>query len=255
MGKKERLFGIEDKIFEYKDTNDEALFEQIIGDKNVKTYVTYTCHQKLKNSPTTLYSLDDLMNIAFLVLWQSIHKYRFICAHCKKQAKTHTAFKLHMVTKHEQYEEPAVSITRYLKFNLGAYLQNHIRAEYSQERRSNVMTISIYSPIEENNSEEHSKTSNDNIEFHQTMVSDELIENEFVFKDSIKGIVSNFDNFTKEVFSYLYEDRMKQIEIAELLFKAGRYSSEQSAAVVVSRIVKNKINPALMTLYPELSKK
>lgn len=246
----ERVFN-ESLILKYKETGDEKLFEEIINDKNVKKYVNYVCHQKLRNSPTTMYSHDDLVNLGYLIIWQSIHKYRFICPICKKQAKTHTAYKLHCLTKHNQYHEPQVSINRYLKFNLGAYLQNEIRREYSLERKSNVMTLSIYSPMSESDSEDISSTANDALEFD--IASEHLLENEVVFAEIVEILKKQFDDLTREIFEFLYKDKMRQREIAVILYQQGRYSSEQSAAVVVSRIIKNKINPSIMKLYPELN--
>lgn len=245
----ERTFN-EAMILKYKETGDESLFEEIINDKNIKNYVNYVCHQKLRNSPTTIYSHEDLVNVSYLILWQSIQKYRFICPCCKMQAKTYSAYKLHSLTKHNQYHEPVTSVSRYLKFNLGAYLQNEIRREYSLERRSNVMTVSIYSPMDEGSSDDISSTANDALEFD--FASDQLLENEVVFGDIVEILKKQFDDLTKEIFEYLYLEKMQQRDIAIILYERGRYSSEQSAAVVVSRIVKNKINPSIMKLYPEL---
>lgn len=241
----------ENLILKYKETGEEKLFEEIINDKNVKRYVNYVCHQKLRNLPTTMYSHEDLVNLGYLIIWQSIHKYRFICPICKKQAKTHTAYKLHCLTKHDQYHEPQPSINRYLKFNLGAYLQNEVRREYSLERKSNVLTVSIYSPLDRNDAEDISSTANDAVEFD--IASEHLLENEVVFTEIVEILKRQFDDLTREIFEYMYRDRMRQREIAVILHQEGRYSSEQSAAVVVSRIIKNKINPSILKLYPELN--
>lgn len=241
----------EDLIFKYKETGDETLFEEVINDKSVKKYINYVCHQKLRNSPTTIYSHEDLVNLGYLIIWQAIHKFRFICPVCKMQAKTHAAYKLHTMTKHNQYHEPVASIDRYLKFNLGAYLQNEIRREYSLERKSNVMTMSIYSPMEASGSEDAYTTSNDALEFD--MASEQLLENEVVFSEIVEILKKQFDEVTREVFEYMYNDRMRQRDIAIIFHEQGRYSTEQSAAVVVSRIIKNKINPSIMKLYPELN--
>jgi hypothetical protein len=237
-------------IIKYKETNNESFFEEWINSSDIKKYVNYVCQQKLRNSPTNLYSQEDFVNLSYLILWQGIHKYRFICPFCKKQAKTSTAHKLHTLTKHGQYEEPKVSITRYLKFNLGAYLQNEIRREYSIERKSNVMTLSIYSPLDEVGSDDTSSTSNDALEYD--FASEESMEDEIVFDEILVLIKKQFDELTKEIFELIYRDRLKQRDVAVILFNRGRYSSEQSAAVVVSRVIKNKINPAVASLYPEL---
>lgn len=236
----------------YKETNDEILFEQFINSKEIRSYVNYVCNQKLRNSPTTLYSQDDFVNLSFLIIWQAIHKYKFICPSCKKQAKTSIAYKLHTLTKHGEYQEPFVSITRYLKFNLGAYLQNEIRREYSIERKSNIMTLSIYSPTDGISSEDASITSIDALEYD--FASEELLEDDVIFEDVLNLIKKEFDDLSKEIFERLYRDQLKQRDIAIILHERGRYSSEQSAAVVVSRVIKNKINPVIAKLYPELFK-
>jgi hypothetical protein len=112
------------------------------------------------------------------------------------------------------------------------------------------MTVSIYSPMDEGSSDDISSTANDALEFD--FASDQLLENEVVFGDIVEILKKQFDDLTKEIFEYLYLEKMQQRDIAIILYERGRYSSEQSAAVVVSRIVKNKINPSIMKLYPEL---
>ena len=252
MGKIERKFN-EKLILNYKENPTEELFVQIISDKTIKKYITYVCNQKLKNAPTTLYSLEDLKNISYLVIWQAISKFRFICPICGIQAKSESTYKLHCITKHNEYMGYKVSISRYIKFNLGAYLQNEIRKEYSLERKSNVMTISIYSPegASKNDSEDDYKA-NDSIEFD--IASERIFETEFVFKEAIHEIKERFDPLSKEIFDYMFNENKKQNEIAEIFCRQGRYSSEQSAAVVISRTIKKKINPIIASLYPELIK-
>jgi hypothetical protein len=249
MGRSERKFN-EELILEYKDTGCEDLFQTIITGKDIKKYVTYVCDQKLRHSPTTLYSMDDLTNIGYLVIWQSIHKYKFICPECGLHAKSNGAYKLHTLAKHGQYIEPKVSISRFLKFNLGAYLQNTIKREYSLDRKSNVLTVNIFSPDDDTEEIYGSTPKGAELE----IVSDVCLESAIVFKDVIEKVKGLLDPFAQEVFTYLYSDDMKQREIASFLHGQGRYSSEQSAAVIVSRVVKTKINPIIATLYPELTK-
>jgi hypothetical protein len=232
----------EEKFLLYKETDDEYLFAEIIKDQNLKNYIYKSCQQKLRNCPTTLYSIDDLVNISYLIIWQCIHKYRFICPICGIQAKLQSSYKLHAISKHSEYIDPLNSISRYVKFNLGVYLQNEIRKEYSLERRSNVMTINIYSPDEH---EDYSEDTLTNDRKEMEIVSSFVLEDRIILKEFIKDLLSQFDNFTKEIFIYLFEYEMKQCDVAEILYNQGKYSSSQSAAVVVSRIVKNKINPAI----------
>lgn len=253
-GRVDRKFN-ESLILQYKETNDNLIFEQVIKDPDIKTYIKSLCIVKLRHSPTTLYSLDDLINIAYLIFWQSIHKYRFICPHCNLTAKTYAAYKLHAISKHGSFVEPKVSVTRYIKFNLGAYLQNEIRREYSTERKSNVMTINIFSPDEHTDAKGESESVYDNIEYTGPELSSEMsVENEIIFDDTVSHLMEKFDSLTQKIFKYLFNDRMKQNEIAYILYKEGRYSSEQSAKVVVSRILKSKINPVISDMYPELVK-
>lgn len=251
MGRRERKFN-EELILEYKETGSELLFQEIIQDKDVKKYINSVCMQKLRYSPTTLHSLEDLVNIGCLVIWQAIHKYRFICPGCNLHAKTQGAYKLHTLAKHMAYLEPKISISRFIKFNLGAYLQNEIKREYSFDRKSNVLTVNIFSPDDNEQADIYGSTS-DSVELE--IVSDLKVEDEIVFKDVIEKIEYLLEPLAKEIFSYQYRDDMKQREIANLLYKEGRYSSEQSAAVIVSRVIKTKINPLVISLYPELKVK
>lgn len=250
MGKSERNFN-EGLILRYKETEDELLFRQIINDPDILKYIKYVCSQKLRYSPTTLNSFEDMINISYLIIWQSIHKYRFICTICGLHAKSESAYKLHTLAKHGEHLEPKVNISRFLKFNLGAYLQNVIKSEYSLDRKSNVLTINIFSPDESTEGENSSGSAN-GTEFE--IVSEICLESEIIFKDMITKVEELLDPMSREVFIYLYVNDMKQREIANLLYKQGRYTSEQSAAVIVSRIVKTKINPIVISMYPELNK-
>lgn len=255
MGRKERKFD-EELILEYKETDNEFLFQSIIQNTDMKKYIAFVCAQKIRHSPTTLYSLEDLMNIGYLVIWQSIHKYRFICPECGLHAKSNGAYKLHQLAKHGHYNEPKIGISRFLKFNLGAYLQNEIKREYSYERKTNVLTINIFTPGEgkydDISGSAYTDWESQSAEFD--IVSDTNMESDIVFKDVVEKVKDLLDPLSQEVFTYLFNNCMKQREIANLLYKQGRYSSEQSAAVIVSRIVKTKINPIIISLYPELVK-
>jgi tRNA(Ser,Leu) C12 N-acetylase TAN1 len=104
--------------------------------------------------------------------------------------------------------------------------------------------------LDEVGSDDTSSTSNDALEYD--FASEESMEDEIVFDEILVLIKKQFDELTKEIFELIYRDRLKQRDVAVILFNRGRYSSEQSAAVVVSRVIKNKINPAVASLYPEL---
>ncbi len=242
----ERKFD-EAKFLLYKETGDEAIFEDIIKSSEVRNYIYSVCQQKMRNYPSTLMALDDFINIAYLVVWQCIHKYRFRCPICGIQAKTESVYKLHVITKHGDYHEPSTSISKYIKFNLGAYLQNELRREYSEERKSNVMSVSIFSP---SSGEEDDETLSDRMEFE--ISQNGSFEDEVTFNHCLNGIVDKFDKQTKEIFIMLFRDNMKQIDIANKLFNDKRYASEQSASVVVSRTIKNKIYPVLKDIYNKI---
>lgn len=242
----ERKFD-EAKLLRYKETEDPILFEEILKDKDIKRYTLYVCNQKLKNYPTSLLSLEDFKNIADLVLWQCILKYKFICPVCGLEAKSESMYKLHMITKHEEYNEPAVSISKYVKFNLGAYLQNELRKEYSIDRQANLQTTSLFSPAENNKHDEKDNDNYSSVEYELTY--DNKSENDFLFEDSMEKLMCKFDVVTKEIFYCLYKLNMKQVDIAIKFFNDGKYSSEQSAKVVISRIIKNKIKPVVEDFY------
>lgn len=239
----------EDLVLEYLETNDEDIFIQIINTEDVKKYVNYVCRIKLANAPTTLFSHEDFVNIAYLIIWQSIKKYRFLCPVCGKQAKTASAYKLHTITKHEEYIEPKTSINKYLKFNLGSYLQNEIRREYSLDRKSNVATVNLYSPLEEDELDGKSRASS----IESELTEKDGVESPTIFKDVVESAMKHFDEFTKDIFNYIYIDRLRQTDIAEILYKQGKYSTIDSARVVVSRTIRKKISPCLIKYYPELS--
>ncbi|MDF2615476.1 MAG: hypothetical protein K0Q47_131 [Sedimentibacter sp.] len=234
----------ESKILLYKETGDESIFEEIISNKDIKKYIYSVCHDKMRNYPSSLMGFDDFESQAYLVLWQCIKKYKFRCPICGIQAKTESVYKLHMLTKHNEYREPATSISKYIKFNLGAYLQNELRKEYSEERKSNIMTVSIYSG---QNSEEKDETINDRVEFE--FCQSNGFEDDVVFKQFLNDLVDKFDSQTKEIFIMMFLENMKQIDIANTLYRQGRYASEQSASVVVSRTIKTKIYPAITEIY------
>lgn len=242
---KERRFD-EEILLRYKETEDPELFEQILNNKDIKRYTLYVCNQKLKNYPTSMLSIEDFKNIADLVLWQCILKYRFICPVCGLEAKTEAMYKLHTITKHGEYHEPRASISRYIKFNLGAYLQNELRKEYSVDRQANLQTTSLFSPMGGDDYEKDNDNSNA-IEYELSYSCSQ--ENDFLFENSMDGLMCKFDSITREVFYYLYKLNMKQVDIAIKFFEDGKYSSEQSAKVVISRIIKNKIKPVIEDFY------
>jgi hypothetical protein len=243
----ERKFD-ESKLLLYKETGDESIFEEIVNNKDIRNYINSVCQQKLRNYPSSLMGFEDFSNLAYLVLWQCIQKYKFRCPICGIQAKTEAVYKLHMLTKHKEYIEPATSISKYIKFNLGAYLQNELRKEYSEERKSNIMTVSIFSP---GDTEDEDETLSDRMEFEICQTSN--FEDEVTFKHCLKYIVDKFDEQTKEIFILLFIENLKQIDIANKLFRDGRYVSEQSASVVVSRTVRNKIYPVLKEMYNKIN--
>lgn len=243
----ERRFD-ECKLLNYKKLGNEQDFEEIMKDKDLKRYIHYVCHQKLRSYPSSLMSFEDFVNISYLIVWQSIQNYKFICPECKSEIKSEVIYKNHTTKNHGKFVEPEKSISEYLKFNLGAYLQNELRREYSSSRKSNVMSINIFSPnLDEENDNSYS------IEFDLTNnindFSSNNIDDEIIFKNCINELVCKFDSITKEIFIYLYKHNMKQVEIAKLLFDQDRYASEQSAAVVVSRTIKNKIYPVMREFF------
>lgn len=241
----ERKFN-EEKLLRYKETEDQLLFEEILNEQDIKNYVSYVCNQKLKNFPSTLLSFDDFKNIADLILWQCILKYKFICPVCGIKTKTGSMYKLHMSTKHETYDEPLVSISKYIKFNLGAYLQNELRKEYSVDRQSNLSTISLFVPTFDNSSE-HDNDNSNTLEYE---IQDEAsIEDKFIFDDCMEILMNSFDSVTKEIFHSIYILDMTPTEVAIKLFEEGRYTSEQSAKVIISRTLNSKIRPAIKEFY------
>lgn len=246
-GRKERKFN-EELILSYKETSDDDKFTKIMNDTDIKKYVSAVAMQKLKNAPTTLHSFEDLYNLGFLIIWQSIHKYRFICPKCGIKAKTYSMYKLHTTVKHGEYLEPHTSISQYLKFNLGSYLQNEIRGEYSYSNKTNVMTIGIFSGLDEG----EEGPEGDSLEYD--LVSDFNLEDIIIFEDSIRRLKEKLDPQTQKIFSFWFDDGLKQQDIAAIFYERGYYSSEQSAAVVVSRTIKQKITPMLSNLYPEIFK-
>lgn len=243
----ERKFD-ESKILLYKETGEESIFEEIVKDSSIRSYINSVCQQKLRNYPSSLMSFDDFLNLAYLVLWQCIQKYKFRCPICGIQAKTESVYKLHMITKHGEYSDPLTSISKYIKFNLGAYLQNELRREYSEERKSNIMTVSIFSP---GSDDEDDETMSDRMEFE--ICQTDNLESDITFKHCLKYTVDKFDQQTKEIFVLLFMDNMKQIDIANKLYKEGRYATEQSASVVVSRTIRNKIYPVLKEMYNKIN--
>jgi|GEM_PF-6574754 len=243
----ERKFD-ETKFLLYKETGDESIFEEIVKDKEIRNYINSVCYQKLRSYPSTLMSFEDFSNLAYLVLWQCINKYKFKCPICGIQAKTEAVYKMHMSTKHEEYSEPSISISRYIKFNLGAWLQNEVRNEYADERKTNTMTVSVFSP---GNGDELDDILSDKFIFEICQVDG--LEDEVTFEHCMSNIINKFDKQTKEIFVFLFKEKMKQIEIANYLFNDGRYASEQSASVVVSRTIKNKIYPVLKEMYNKIN--
>jgi hypothetical protein len=129
---------------------------------------------------------------------------------------------------------------------MGSYLQNELRREYSKERQSNVMTISLFSPC--NNEDDDVNYGN-----QYDAISKSNIENDVEFKNCIELLLEKFDPFTKEIFTYLYKGNLKQVDIATIFHKEGRYSTEQSAAVVITRTIKNKICPIIEEFFGKIN--
>ena len=229
-----RLFN-EELLLKFKENNSELLFEDIMYDKDLKSYVRSVCTIKMRSYPTALLTIDDFINIGYLVIWKCINSYKFICPVCKIYTKTEIMYKLHTEKKHGKFLEPKKNITEYIKFNLGAYLQNELRKEYSASRKSNIMTSPIFSPDDDT----------ENMSLKEIEISIEDMENNVIFKNTINDLLKLFDDIAREIFIYLYKYNLKQIEIAKILFKQNRYASEKSAAVVVSRILKSKIYPTV----------
>lgn len=240
----ERKFD-EEKLLLYKENEDPILFEEILKNKDIKRYTLYVCNQKFKNFPSTLLSMEDFKNIADLILWKCILKYKFICPVCGITTKTQSMYKLHM-TKHGEYQEPLVGISKYIKFNLGAYLQNELRKEYSIDRQSNISTTSL-SPTSNVGENDYEINNTNSVEYE--ILGDYSIEDDYIFEDSMECLMKKFDPITKEIFYCMHKLNMKQVDIAIKLYNDGRYSSEQSAKVVISRIVKNKIRPVITEFY------
>lgn len=240
MKKKGIVFN-EDRIHEYKRTGDDDLFGKILSE--LEGYIKTTCYQKLRNSPSTLYSMEDLISIAQVIVWQAIEKFIFICPECKAEFSTFELFNNHAIMKHNKELEPTPNISKYIKFNMGAYLQNEIRKEYCEDRKTNILTIDIFSPNQDDDED-----SSHNSRLENSIITNN-IEDDIIFNTIIKSIVIKFDEATREIFTLVFEEKMKQKEVAEKLFERGEYSSVDSAKVIVSRNIKNKIIPAIKEVF------
>jgi len=232
----ERKFN-ERMLYDFKENGSDIKFEEIMKDKDLKKYVFYVCHQKMRNYPSTLMAFEDFVNIGYLIIWKRIQSFKFICPVCGIQTKTETMYKLHTNSRHGEFIEPEKSISEYIKFNLGAYLQNQLRREYTSSRKSNIMTEPVFSSSFGSDEEEVSSC------YKEVETSEKSMENDIVFKNHFNELINKFDKTTKEIFLYLFKYNYKQVEVAKILFKQNRYASEQSAAVVISKILRTKIHP------------
>jgi hypothetical protein len=217
----------------------QEIFEELYNDREIRKLFMSMSRKNINNCPTTLYDCDDLLSVAYIEMWRSIINYKFICPICHIRALTEKAYKKHMKKKHKKYLEPDPTISKYVLYNVGVYLQNRIRDEYNIKRMSNhsFNQINLFSPEEEDDIK-----SKREIEYSEYLIQqDSDFQDEIMFKVLVDDVLKDEDEITKDIFN-AYIKGYRKSDIAEDLYKKGIYLTKQSAAVIVSRKIRDIIS-------------
>lgn len=241
-----------DLMLKFKETQKIEDFEAVIKEEEMNRFITSTCRKKLGHCPTSLYDINDLINIAYVQVWRSINDYKFICPVCGLRAFTEKHFLDHVKNRHNTILRPKKEIEQHVIYNVGAYIQNAIRGEYADIRKSNIGTINIFSSFfnDGTNSEEEIENSKAEGYFLGLERCSSINENEIIFKILMSTVMEKFDLMSRKIFNMYIFDNMRQTDIAEILLREGAYSSKQSAAMMVSRKLK-EIFRSLTSIYTE----
>lgn len=224
-------------MIKYKETMNEDYFNQLLEDRIIKKLFTGIARKKIFNCPTTLHDIDDLVSVGYIEMWRSIINYKYICPVCNLKALTQEAYKKHVI-KHGSYFQPKPAIEKHVFYNVGVYMQNCIRDEYSTKNKTNhsLNQVNMFSPSGELSTQSDSMLEFRNIE--KLHFIGEGIENEVLFKMISEAVVSREDDLTQRIFNTYLKGTLK-CDIAKDLYQEGIYKSEQSAAVMVSRKIKD----------------
>lgn len=242
-------------MLKYKVTHDQLYFDELMKDNDIKRLFKSIVRKKVLVCPTNMYGEDDLLSIAFIEMWRSIINYKFICPICGIKTMKYDAYKRHVKSRHGNWIDPKPTIDKHVLYNIGVYLQNAIRDEYNKGRKTNhyLNHINIFSP--QDSSDEDNNNIADEIEFDNIeslfFVGNDM-QNEVIFKSMVKEVIKDCDEITKEIFNAFITSNIKNCDIAKDLYERGVYASEQSAAVMVSRKVKQILNK-MVEFYPELT--
>lgn len=225
-------------LLKFKETQNSVLLEEILKDDELKRYINVYVRKKLNDSPSSLYSFEDLVNITYTKVWEAINKYKFICPECGERFVRETKFISHCIKTHGKLFDPKVSIKKYVFYVVGVYIKNTIRDEYSSNRKTNwsLNQVPVFSMFEESETEDSGK----NVESYFLGFENcsSIHENDILFNIIVDTIIKGWPTLAKFIFECYIQQGMKQTDIAEILFRGGRYCSKQSASVIVSKTLK-----------------
>ena len=233
-------------MYDFKETGDERILNEVMT--KMSKFINAVAWKKSTQSPTGLHTKDDLESIAKATIWRAIGKFNFYCPHCSLISLSEKGYRKHCKNAHGvKYLIPKVTIVKFVKYQIGTYLQNAIKTEYSIKNKSNVLTIPIFRPGFEDNTKSENEVKYFNLD--KLYESTDFVNDE-IFKQLLELSSKNLDEFSNEILQCLIQN-MSQREIANMLYDKGKYSSIESAAVMVSRTIKNKIAKNLLWLIEE----
>lgn len=238
-------------MFKEKQGDSNEIFTQLMNDRDIKKLFASMAFNNIRNSPTTMLDQDDLVSIAFIEMWRALSKYKFICPVCGLKALTHNAYQRHVNKAHGTYLEPKPTIDKYILYNAGAYMQNAIRNEYNEGRKTNhsLNQVNLFSPQDE----EENKSRSD-IEFtgFDLLYTKNDLQDDVILKLIFEEFLNNEDEITRQIFYARFMFGYKNTDIADLLYRKGVYGTLQSASVMVSRKVKEIVGK-ITTIYPDIT--
>lgn len=232
------------KMLDYKSTRNEVILNDILLDKDLVKYISGIARNKEKYSMTGLNTKDDLFSIGISRVWMAINQFKFYCPTCKKILKEEAAYLSHCQKYHnKKWLEPKKNIIDVVKYHVGVYIENALRKEKSDKNKSNAYDVKISDNQSPN--EGDSMGGNDwSIMNNKTEIEklEPDFSNDVLFTELVNSSTINMDDQAKEILFMLLEGKINK-EIAGILFEKGRYKSPESASVMVSKIIKGKIQP------------
>lgn len=246
------MHSLERKMLDYKEGQSEELLNEIITDPELKMYIKGIARKKEIHSMTGLNDKDDLYAVGISRVWSAIMDFKFFCPICNKILKTEDSYIKHCRIKHgtKNWLQPKKNIVEMVKYHIGVYIHNELRKERSKKNQANAYNIKTPEVLQSDstNSQEWGNLAK------QTEV--EKVNGDFttdvLFNELLRTSTATMDEQSKEILIMLLNGSINK-DIAEELYRRGKYKSLDSASVMVSKIIKMKIRPHFAWLKQEVA--